>query len=104
MLRRPYLQGRLVEELPMAQNKVIQWVCDRCEAQELRPDTTSANTDGAADLYLVFNGQTTRWSDLCDSCKKTVSNYVANILKAKKKGSEEEPISPSISAPRGSAT
>lgn len=91
-LIRPKLHGRVIERIPVAQNKVIQWVCDRCEAQELRPQTPESEFKDRPALSLEFNGQITSWLDLCESCSKTVGNYIANILKAKKKGSEDEPL------------
>lgn len=101
-LERPLLYGHPIKGLPVAQAKVIQWVCDRCETQELRPYQAESDYKTVPVLTIEFGGQITRWSDLCESCTKTVSNYLANILKAKKgKGPEEpDPLpSPTATAP-----
>lgn len=74
----------------MAKQQVVEVQCDRCKRKEYRPNA-ELDAKGGPDLHLVLmNGKVDiTFDDLCEPCKKTVSNYVESIKKVPKGKSPE---------------
>lgn len=63
----------------MARKPVVEVNCSRCNATEYVEQATHDGVE--VELLISFMGSTTQFDDLCSSCKKTVGNYINQIVK-----------------------
>jgi tryptophanyl-tRNA synthetase len=82
----------------VARKPVVEVNCSRCGGTEYVDE--SETSEDQVELLISFMGSTTQFDDLCSSCKKTVGNYVHQIVKdihsrrskAKEKAGPEEDL------------
>ena len=78
----------------MARREVIEVICDRCgrtetQAQGDRPEATGG---GSYEFKISLHGKETSYEDLCVSCRKSLANYYAKIIKAKMDPTEKAEV------------
>lgn len=74
----------------MARREVIEVVCDRCKRTDNQLKDAVPNTGGEPELVIILHGKKTVYTDLCRSCRETVTNYHGSITKDRKKAEPTE--------------
>lgn len=64
----------------MGRREVIELECDRCGRVQTQGKDEVFDGEGA-EFTFTFRGKTVAYTDLCKTCRGTISNYVDRISK-----------------------